>query len=59
MLVKFLMELEHSAPVNDKILNEGVNWWQCGQPGSIPTRTVLPIVVYYNGFTTIYCKIYA
>ena len=44
MRVKFLMELEreHSAPANDEIPSEGVNWWQCGKPGS--TQTVLPIV---------------
>ena len=29
MLVKFLIELEreHSAPANEEILSEGVNWW--------------------------------
>ena len=37
-------EQEHSAPANDEILSEGVNWWQRRQPGSTPTRTVLPIV---------------
>ena len=44
--VKFLMELEweHSAPTNDEIPSEGVDWWQCGKPGSTPTQTVLPIV---------------
>ena len=46
MRVKFLMELEreHSAPANDDIPSEEVNWWQCGKPGSTSTRTVLPIV---------------
>ena len=42
------LELEHSAPANDEpseVPIEGVNWWQCGKPGSTPTQTVLPIVV--------------
>ena len=38
------LEREHSAPANDEILSEGFNWWQCQQPGSTPTQTVLPIV---------------
>ena len=48
MRVKFLMvlEREHSAPANDEIPSERVNWRQCGKsgPGSTPTRTTLPIV---------------
>ena len=44
ILVKFLMKLEreHSAPANDEILNEGVNWWLCGQPGSTPSEQCCP-----------------
>ena len=38
------LEQEHSAPANDEILSEGVNWWQCRKPGSTPKLTVLPIV---------------
>ena len=38
------LEWEHSAPTNDEIPSEGVDWWQCGKPGSTPTQTVLPIV---------------
>ena len=46
MRVEFLIKLEreHSAPANDEIPSEGVNWWQCEKPGSTPTRPVLPLV---------------
>ena len=46
MLGQFLMELEweQSAPANGEILSEGFFLVQCRQPGSTPTRTVLPIV---------------
>ena len=46
MRVKFLMELEgeHSAPAHYEIPSDGINWWQCGKPGSTPTRTVIVAV---------------